>query len=75
MDLEELRHHIELASPHCGYQARQLTSQIVASCWPGGPADRVDRAALDWVALWHPDLTGAALPACSCTAGHCGVCN
>jgi hypothetical protein len=75
MDPEELRTHIETASRHRGYQARQLTSRILGTCWPGGSEDRIDRAALDWLAFWQPDRNGAALPACSCAAGRCAVCN
>jgi hypothetical protein len=75
MDPEELRTHIESASRYRGYQARQLTSRIVGTCWPGGSEDRIDRTALDWLTFSHPDHSGAPLPACSCAVGHCGVCN
>jgi hypothetical protein len=75
MDPEELRTHIDSASRIRGYQARELTSRIVATCWPGGSEDRIDRGALDWRAFSHLDRGGAALPACSCAAGRCAVCN
>ena len=75
MTPEELRPHIETASLPSGYQARQLTSRIVTTCWPGGADDHVDRAALEWLRLWRPRHGVPSLPACSCAHGHCAVCN
>jgi hypothetical protein len=69
MDQDDLRRHIEAATP------LGLTSRIVHACWPGGAEDRTDRAALHWVRRWRPERLGAALPACSCAAGRCPVCN
>jgi hypothetical protein len=75
MTPEELRPHIELASVHRGYRARQLTARIVTVCWPGGPADRIEPSALDWLRLWRPQRSDPPLPACSCASGHCQLCN
>jgi hypothetical protein len=75
MNYEDLRTHIEAASLHRSYQARQLTADIVGTCWPGGSEDRLDRAALEWLRLWRPECSSASLPACSCAAGYCTVCN
>jgi hypothetical protein len=47
----------------------------IDACWPGGPADRSEPAALEWVRRWRPDRTEATLPLCSCWAGRCPVCN
>ncbi|HYB26689.1 MAG TPA: hypothetical protein VEF89_08760 [Solirubrobacteraceae bacterium] len=73
MDREELRHHIDSAAP--GASASRLASLILHACWPGGPADRSERVALEWLRQWHPDHAAAQLPRCSCSTGHCILCN
>lgn len=74
MDRNELRHHIESAAPRGGPRATRLASLIFGACWPGGPAERTERAALEL--LRHGDLGGLAeLPACSCSTGRCVLCN
>jgi hypothetical protein len=73
MDREELRHHVDSAGP--GAAATQLASLILDVCWPGGPADRSERVALEWLRQWHPDRVTAQLPRCSCSSGHCVLCN
>ncbi len=75
MTREELRQHIDSAAPRGGAEARRLASLIMAACWPGGPEDRTERAALDWLRHWRPGHTQAELPACSCSTGHCVLCN
>jgi len=75
MDREELRHHIDSAAPSGGAAALQLTSLIFDRCWPGGSADRSERAALEWLRQWHPDSIATELPSCSCSTGRCIVCN
>jgi hypothetical protein len=47
----------------------------VSRCWPAGLADRSDPAALEWLRRWRPARSLSALPACSCAAGRCMVCN
>jgi hypothetical protein len=75
MDRDELRHHIKSAVPHGRADGRRLSTLIVSACWPGGPEDRVERAALDWIRHWHPERIAAEVPACSCATGRCTVCN
>jgi hypothetical protein len=75
MNLEELRHHIESAAPLGRADGRRLASLIVGACWPGGPEDRTEPVALDWLRHWHPELIDAELPVCSCHTGHCVLCN
>jgi hypothetical protein len=75
MDREELRQHIDSAAPRGGPQGLRLTALILRACWPGGPADRTQRAALDWLRAWHPDAAAAELPVCSCETGRCVLCN
>jgi hypothetical protein len=75
MDREELRHHIDAAAPGRGPTAARLAALIVSACWPGGPEDRTERVALDWLRQWRPGHLVADLPACSCSTGRCVVCN
>ena len=75
MTHEELRQHIDSAAPRGGTEARRLASLIVGACWPGGPEDRTERAALDWLRHGRPGQVHADLPACSCSTGHCVICN
>jgi len=72
---DPIRDHIEATTNRPERETRRLTSRIVASCWPGGAADRTEPAALNWVRRWRPATAGAELPACSCSGGHCPVCN
>ncbi|HUA46742.1 MAG TPA: hypothetical protein VMA77_16030 [Solirubrobacteraceae bacterium] len=73
MDREELRHHIDCAAQGVG--PSQLASLIVGACWPGGPADRSERVAIEWLRQWRPDRATAHLPRCSCSTGRCVLCN
>jgi hypothetical protein len=75
MDREELRHHIDAVALHGAPGARRLTALMLGACWPGGPADRTERAALDLLREWRPDTGTTELPACSCSTGRCIVCN
>jgi hypothetical protein len=75
MDHDELSHHLEAASAREGPHAGRLTARILGACWPGGPSDRLERAALAWVRRWRPERFGASVPACSCATGRCLVCN
>lgn len=75
MDHDEIREHIDAAAARQGSHAHSLTSRILRSCWPGGSDDRTEPAALAWLRQWRPDRMGTPLPACSCTSGHCLVCN
>ena len=36
-------------------ESRRLTALILGACWPGGPEDRTERAALDWLRRWRPE--------------------
>ena len=75
MDREELRQHLDAAAPSGGKDARRLAALILGACWPGGPEDRTERVALDWLRRWRPEQVVAELPACSCSTGRCVVCN
>jgi hypothetical protein len=57
-------------------QTRRLTSRIARACWPGGPADRTEPSALQWVRLWRPHHgRQSGLTPCACATGRCLVCN
>lgn len=72
MDNDFIREQIERAAE----QERPATiARIVVKCWPGGTADRAEPVALGWLRLWRPDTAALVLPACSCAAGRCTVCN
>jgi len=75
MTREELRQHIDAAAPGGGIGSVRLTALIVSACWPGGPEDRTERAALEWLRHWHPEQITAQLPECSCATGRCVLCN
>jgi hypothetical protein len=75
MDRDELRQHIDSAARGAGTESRRLAALILSACWPGGPEDRTERAALDWLRRWRPEQIAAELPACSCATGHCVLCN
>jgi hypothetical protein len=75
MDHDEIREHIESAARQEVRDAHRLTARLLRACWPGGSADRSERAALAWIARWRPERTGAPIPACSCATGRCDVCN
>jgi hypothetical protein len=75
MDRDQLRHHIESAAPFACTDSRRLASLLVGACWPSGPEDRTERAALEWLRRWHPERIAAELSACSCDTEHCVLCN
>jgi len=63
--------HITACSPR---SEAELTARMLEACWPGG-ADRSQPGALSWLSRWRPGRSEATLPACTCPAGHCPVCN
>jgi hypothetical protein len=75
MDESELRTHLRAADGRIPGGPHSLTARVIAWCWPGGPDDRSDRVALEWVRRWRPEKSGARLPLCSCETGRCAVCN
>jgi hypothetical protein len=72
MDDDFIRKQIELLAAR---DRPTATSRIVAMCWPGGTADRAEPVALRWLRRWRPATADLVLPVCSCSGGHCAVCN
>jgi hypothetical protein len=57
-------------------QTAWMLWSLVRGAWPGGPADRRDPVASEWVRRWGPGTLDAShLGDCSCAAGRCAVCN
>jgi hypothetical protein len=75
MPADPIHDHIAAAANRPAAETRRLTSRIAARCWPGGGSDRSEPAAVAWLRQWRPSKVGAKLPACSCAAGRCPVCN
>jgi hypothetical protein len=64
---EPIRHHLAAIDA-----ARDVPRLLHA----GSPVDSFHPAALEWVRRWRPAAVSvAAVPACSCAVGRCGVCN
>ena len=76
MDRDDLHHHIKSVSPlGSTTDQRELTSLLVDACWPGGPEDRVEPVALEWLRHWQPEQLALELPKCSCANGRCVLCS
>jgi len=58
-------------------ETRRMLVRAARAAWPGGPSDRTEPAALEWVRRWRPrhPVSGADIPACACATGRCLVCN
>jgi len=72
MDRDQLLQHIRASEAQSA--SERLTARIFDRCWPGGPGDRSERAAIEWVRHWRPARTACAIPVCSCATGPCAVC-
>ena len=72
---ESIRRHIEVVADRQDAETGHLLERLARACWPAGVDDRTSPAALNWVRRWHPARIGVPIPNCSCTRGHCTVCN
>ena len=71
-----VRDVVEAIDARTPSQTDFIMAAMVRGAWPGGIADRAEPAAREWVRQWGPKgLDGDYLEDCSCTAGHCLVCN
>jgi hypothetical protein len=72
---DHLRHHIEAITTRSLPDTLRLTHQLHVGCWPGGGADHVEPAALEWVRRWGPASDADASLVCMCVSGRCSICN
>jgi len=74
-DDPDIAAHIEAISARAPGEARRIVSRMVGRSWPGGPADRTEPGALEWVRRWGPSRRRGLPLQCSCAHGRCAVCN
>src|SRR6476619_1679099 len=72
---EPIRHHIESIAARSTPDSLRLTHQLHVGCWPGGGADHLEPAALEWVRRWRPETAPSTALMCGCAAGACSICN
>jgi hypothetical protein len=53
----------------------QLMADLLAFCWPGGPADRTSPVAREWLHRWTAKPTLAGAPLCRCSGERCACRN
>ena len=75
MDDDFIRTQIEALAARTRREDRTIVRRIQTACWPGGVADRAESVALRWLRQWRPASANLVLPACSCSRGHCALCN
>jgi hypothetical protein len=66
---------IESLAKRSDFETSRLVALLRHHSWPGGHADRVEPAALEWVRRWGPSRLSAEPLDCSCRVGRCAVCN
>jgi hypothetical protein len=56
---------------------RWMIHRGARALWPGGPADRHEPGAVEWLRRWRPrgPVDANQIPTCACAAGRCLVCN
>jgi hypothetical protein len=71
---DDIEMHIRAAR---SVQSARMIARVYGAVWPGGPADRSQPAALEWVRRWRPrhPVGHGSIPACGCPSGRCLVCN
>jgi hypothetical protein len=75
MDRDELRRHIDSAAPGHPVHSRRIAWLILRACWPDKPEYHSERVALDLLLVSVPEPIVVRLPTCTCSTGHCVVCN
>lgn len=74
-EADRIREHIQTVRSRDDAETRSLVGRIQRACWPGGSIDRTSPNARRWLAHWRPAQAAGPVPACSCSAGRCLVCN
>lgn len=73
--MEELSAHIESIDSRGDREDERLATALLLRAWPGGSADRIEPAAVEWLRRWGPAHMADGALHCSCAAGRCTVCN
>ena len=73
--MDPIRHHISAIATRSVPDHLRLTHQLHVGCWPGGGADHIEPAALEWVRRWAPRREAEPGLECGCGAGRCLICN
>ena len=67
---------VETIDRRTSAQTTFVTRTLMDAGWPGGHADRLDPAAVEWVRRWAPArVQERFIDDCSCSGGRCAVCN
>lgn len=74
MRQDDIRDHIRRSAGQPSAASRGISVRIMRAYWPGGPADRLDVAALSWADQWRP-IRWVIVPGCACRTGRCPICN
>ena len=69
------RSHIAALIAEADGGGARMARRLESWCWPGGPSDRVEPAASQWLSRWRPARAAGSVPVCLCTTGRCPVCN
>jgi hypothetical protein len=75
VDRDELRRHIASAAPGDRADSRRIAWLILRACWPVKPEYRTEGVAFDVLRRRESEPIVVRLPTCSCSTGHCVVCN
>jgi hypothetical protein len=67
--------HIKAIATRTDAESHRLSALLFGKPWPGGPSDRSERGALDWLRRWRPGRPTVPAIDCACASGRCGVCN
>ena len=71
-DQELVARVVAAISDRTDAQSAALAAALAAR-W--SPPDRHDPLALEWLRRWNPRPAHFPPPACTCSAGHCPICN
>jgi hypothetical protein len=74
-EADRIREHIATVSARGDAETNSLIRRMQRVCWPGGAVDRIEPSARRWLQRWRPARATGPFLACSCSRGHCPVCN
>jgi hypothetical protein len=62
-DEDRIREHIATVIARDEAATAYLIRRMQRACWPGGPCDRTDPSARNWLQRWRPAVAPAPVPA------------